>query len=100
MNSFLSGKLFIVNDLAIANADSAFFKALSKSEVKSFEIIDSIKSFDKYGLIAHSGTIKLDAELDDTILDTYVQLVDASVLSLFKTQDSIFYFIDGFRLLF
>ena len=92
---FLSGRLFIINELAIADTDSSFFKIMSTLEILSREIIDSKLGKELYGTLGESGVTRFKIQNTEELTDEYVSLVDAIVLKHFNKEDSLFYHTDG-----
>jgi hypothetical protein len=95
IGDFSSGKLFIINELAIAEADSIFFTELSKTDIEEYKIIDSISGKLNYGTLGSKGVFELTVSNTSRIADLYVGLIDASVLKYFDEDKDLFYMTDG-----
>jgi hypothetical protein len=95
IQDFLSGRLFIINELAIADTDSSFFKVMSTVEILSREMIDKELGKELYGTLGETGVTRFEIENTGKLKDEYVSLVDATVLKHFNQEDSLFYMTDG-----
>ena len=95
MTDFLSGRLFIINGLAIGDTDSSFFKTLSKTEIVSYEYLDSLEGKENYGSLGERGAIRLNIKKSKKLNKEYASLLDASILKHFNQEDSLFYHTNG-----
>lgn len=95
MTDFLSGRLFIINGLAIGDTDSSFFTTLSKTEIISYEYLDSLEGKENYGTLGERGVIRLNIKKLKKLKKKYASLLDASILKHFNQEDSLFYHTNG-----
>ena len=95
INDFSSGKLFIINELAIAEADSTFFNVLATLDITSYSKVGPKEGKKSYGTLGEKGVFKLEVKDTSKFKDIYVGLVDASVLKYFNQKDSLLYMTDG-----
>ena len=95
MTDFSSGKLFIVNELAVADADTSFFTKLASLNILNYESLAPNKGKENYGTIGERGAIKINVSNSEALREEYAGLLESYVLKHFNQEDSLFYHIDG-----
>ena len=92
---FQSGRLFIVNELAIASADPSFFNKLAKLNITNYELLNKEEGKELYGTLGSTGVIRLTVETTKKLAKETIKLLDASILNYFNAEDSTFYYTNG-----
>ncbi|WP_258105851.1 hypothetical protein [Marinoscillum sp. MHG1-6] len=92
---FQSGRLFIVNELAIASADPSFFNKLAKLDITNYELLNKEDGKELYGTLGSTEVIRLTVTDTKKLAKETVKLLDASILKYFNTEDSTFYYTNG-----
>jgi uncharacterized protein YnzC (UPF0291/DUF896 family) len=95
INDYLSGRLLIINELAVADTDSSFFETMCKLKIVSREIINQELGKELYGTVGERGVTRFEIENTEKLKDQYVSIIDATVLKHFNQEDSLFYMMDG-----
>lgn len=95
MKDFLSGRLFLVNNYALADADSSFFEQLSQLEIINYEQVPSEVAKPKFGTIAAGGATQVTVLNASQLNNFYASKLDSKVLKHFNQEDSLFYHTNG-----
>lgn len=95
MKDFQSGRLFLVNNYAIADADSSFFEQLSQLEIINYEQVSREIAKPKFGTIAEKGAILMTVLNASKLNDFSASKLDSKVLKHFNQEDSLLYHTNG-----
>lgn len=95
IQDFQNGKLFVINKVAIAKADSIFFKTLAQEEFDEYQYLKPEEGIKKYGTIGENGVHQIEAQLTQDYKAMKLSILEAYILKDFNQEKGLLYMIDG-----